>query len=191
MMKTTAILAVLAFTLIAFADDDIQTREQLFAPITDRNMEVSPERGYAELDLNADGTNDLVLSESVSFGGTGGLVYNLYLGVGDARFQRIDRFLAGIMATETHGGTTRLWFYSHMSAASGTIQYRYFDRKGEFQKSQVLTIHPGDGGSDIGNGIYSSIFNDKSTLKMKTWGASNQALHGTAGGRADASPDSP
>ena len=174
MMKTTAILAVLAFTLIAFADDDIQTREQLFAPITDRNMEVSPERRYAELDLNADGTNDLVLSESVSFGGTGGLVYSLYLGVGDARFQRIDRFLAGIMATETHGGTTRLWFYSHMSAASGTIQYRYFDRKGEFQKSQVLTIHPGDGGSDIGNGIYSSIFNDKSTLKMKTWGASNR-----------------
>lgn len=190
-MKPIAMLSILAFTLVAHANNDIQTREQLFAPITDRNMEVNPERRYAELDLNADGTNDLLLSESVSFGGTGGLVYNLYLGVGDDRFRRIDRFLAGIMATDTHGGTTRLWFYSHLSAGSGTIQYRYFDHKGEFQKSQVLTIHPGDGGSEIGNGIYSSIFNDKTTLKMRTWGASNQALHGTAGGRADASPGSP
>ena len=174
MMKTIVILFVLAFALVAYADDDIQTREQIFAPITDRTMEVSPERRYAELDLNADGTNDLLLSESVSFGGTGGLVYNLYVGVGDERFRRIDRFLAGILATETHGDTMCLWFYSHMSAGSGTIQYRYFDRKGVFQKSQVLTIHPGDGGSEIGNGIYTSIFNDKTELKMKTWGASNK-----------------
>ena len=182
-MKAIGILFVLAFAFIAQADDRVQTREQLFAPINDPKL--NPERHYAELDLNGDGTNDLVLSESVSLGGTGGLVYNLHLGLGDNRFRQIDRFLAGVMATETQGGITRLWFYSHMSAASGTIQYRYFDCKGIFQKSQVLTIYPGDGGSEIGNAVYKSIFNDKTTLEMKKIGASNKVPEDTARKLAD------
>jgi hypothetical protein len=173
MMKRMMVFLTLTFALAAQAEDGVQTRKELCAPITDRG--VNPERRCAEFDLNGDGTNDLVLSESVSLGGTGGLVYNLYLGLGQDRFRQIDRFLAGIMATETHGGTTRLWFYSHMSAGSGTIQYRYFDRKGIFQTSQWLTIYPGDGGSDTGNGIYQAIFNEKTILKMQTIGASNKA----------------
>src|SRR5512142_1691239 len=131
MMKRTIVFLALTFALSAHAENKIQTRKELFAPITDRA--VNPERQYAEFELNGDGTNDLVLSESVSLGGTGGLVYNVYLGLGQGRFRLIDRFLAGIMATETHGGTTRLWFYSHMSAGSGTVQYRFFDRRGIFQ----------------------------------------------------------
>ena len=179
MMKRTIVFLMLAFAWGAQAENKIQTRKELFAPITD--PAVSPERRYAELDLNGDGTNDLVLSDSVSLGGTGGLVYNLYLGLGQDRFQQIDRFLAGIMATETHGGTTRLWFYSHMSAGSGTIQYRYFDRKGIFQKSETLTIYPGDGGSDTGNGICQAVFNEKTILTTKTIGASDQPSQPIAG----------
>lgn len=171
-MKATIALLYVMLSLVANADDKVVTRAGLFAPITDPSLD--PERRYAELDLNGDGTNDLVLSESVSLGGTGGLVYDLYLGLGQDRFRQIDRFLAGIMATETHEGTTRLWFYSHMSAGSGTIQYRYFDRKGMFQSSQYLTICPGDGGSDTGNGIYRAIFNEKTILKTKTIGASKK-----------------
>ena len=170
MMKTIAVFFVLVFALTAQADDGIQTREQLFAPITDPN--VNPERRYAELDLNGDGTNDLLLSTSVSHGGTGGLIYNLYLGVGEDRFKKLDQILAGGFAVEVHGKTIRLWSYSHASSQSGTIQYRYFDRKGRFQKSQPLLIHPGDGGSKVGNAIYASIFNEKTTITMKTWGAS-------------------
>lgn len=172
MMKTIAILSVLALALVACADDDIQTREELFAPIADPDL--SPERRYAELDLTGDGTNDLLLSTSVSHGGTGGLVYNLYLGVGQDRFKKLDQFLAGGFAVEVHGKTNRLWSYSHMSSQSGTIQYRYFDRKGRFQKSQPLLIHPGDGGSEVGNAIYASIFNEKTILKTKSTGASNK-----------------
>lgn len=172
MMKTMATLFILAFAPIAHADDELQTREQLFAPITDPN--VNPERRYAELDLNGDGTNDLLLSTSVSDGGTGGLIYNLYLGVGQDRFKKLDMFPAGCFAVETHGETKRLWSYSHMSSQSGTIQYRYFDHKGRFQKSQIFLIHPGDGGSEVGNAIYTSIFNKTTTLKTKKIGASNK-----------------
>jgi len=109
----------------------------------------------------------------VSHGGTGGLIYNLYLGVGQDRFRKLDQFLAGGFAVEVHGKTKRLWSYSHMSSQSGTIQYRYFDRKGRFQKSQPLVIHPGDGGSEVGNAIYASIFNDKTILRARKTGASN------------------
>ena len=176
MMKTIAILSVLALALVACADDDIQTREELFAPIT--NPDLSPERRYAELDLNGDGTNDLLLSTSVSHGGTGGLIYNLYLGVGQNRFKKLDQFGAGVFAVEAHGETKRLWSYTHCSSQSGTIRYRYFDRTGQFKKSQSLLIYPGDGGSDVGNAIYSAVFNEKTILETKTIGASNKASGG-------------
>lgn len=172
MKRTVAILSMLVFAVIAYADSEIQTREQLFAPITDPN--VNPERRYAEFDLNGDGTNDLLLSTSVSHGGTGGLIYNLYLGVGQDRFKELDQFLAGGFAVEVHGKTKRLWSYSHISSQSGTIQYRYFDRKGRFMKSQTLLIHPGDGGSEVGNAVYTSIFNEKTILKTRKTGASNK-----------------
>ena len=172
MMKTTIILFVLALALVAQVEDEAQTREQLFAPITDPIL--NPERRYAEFDLDGDGTNDLVLSESVSLGGTGGLVYNMYVGVGQGRFKKLDQILAGAFAVEVHGQTKRLWSYSHCSSQSGTIQYCYFDRKGRFKKSQALMIHPGDGGSEIGNAVYESIFNKKTILKTKRIGASNK-----------------
>lgn len=164
MTKTTAFLLILVCTLMAHAEDGLLTRDQLFSPI--EASDLSHERRYAELDLNGDGTNDLLLSESVSLGGTGGLIYNLYLGAESGQFLKIDRFIAGIMAIEIHGGISRLWSYSHMSAVSGTLQYRYFDRNDEFKSSQPLTIYPGDGGSEIGNAVYQSIFNDKTILKM-------------------------
>jgi len=180
MKKIVAVFSVFFFALAAQAGDEWQTREQLFAPIADPSL--SPERRYAELDLNGDGRDDLVLSESVTLGGTGGLVYNIYLALGQDRYRQIDRFLAGIIATEIHHGTTRLWFYTHMSAGSGTVQYRYFDPKGTLQRSQVLLIYPGDGGSEIGNGIYTSIFNDRTKFKMKTWGP---PIEGKPGNRDD------
>lgn len=171
-MKTIAILAVLASALIVRAAEDIQTREQLFAPMTAPTL--NPERWYADLDLNGDGTNDLILSTSVSDGGTGGLLYNLYLGIGQDEFKKLDQFLAGGFAVEVHGGTRRLWTYSHLSSQSGTIQYRYFDPQGRFQKSHPLLIYPGDGGSEIGNAIYASIFNEKTILKTIKTRASNK-----------------
>ncbi len=172
MMKRTTILLLLGFAWCAQAEYKIQTRAELFAAIAD--PAVNSERRYAERDLNGDGTNDLVLSESVSLGGTGGLEYNLYVGVGQDRFRQIDRFLAGVMATEMHAGTTRLWFYSHISAASGTIQYVCFDRKGLFQKSPALIISPGDGGSEVGNATYQAIFNEKTVLKTRKWKTSSK-----------------
>lgn len=48
-------------------------------------MRLNSDRRYAELDMNGNGTNEWVISEPMSLGGTGGLVYNLYLGMGNER----------------------------------------------------------------------------------------------------------
>ena len=181
-----AILIVLSFALVIVASEDVRTRAEVLAASTDPGLR--PERRYGELDLNGDGTNDLVVSESISLGGTGGLVYNLYLGLGQDRYRQIDCFLAGTMALEEYAGTRRLWSYTHSSATSGTIQYRYFDRKGVFQKSEALTIHPGDGGSEIGNAVYQAIFNEKTKLDLKKTGGPNESTTGKAGVRVDVIP---
>jgi hypothetical protein len=171
-MTTTAVLLLcISVALVAKADEKILTRSELFAPITDPVL--NPDREYVELDLNGDGANDLVVSESVSLGGTGGLVYNLYLAAGQDHFRRLDQFVAGALAVEIHGDTKYLWSYS-----SGTIQYRYFDRKGRLQRSPVLDICTGDSGTETGNGIWQAIFREKTTLKTKTIGAPIQQSEG-------------
>jgi len=171
-MKTIGILFVLAFALIAQADDEVWTREELFAPVNDPTL--SPEKHYAEIDLNGDGTNDLIVSESISLGGGGGLIYNLYLTVGQNSHRHLGHILAGVMAVEIHEGVTRLWSYSHCSSQAGSVRYCYFDHNGTFRKSPALTILTGDGGSKIGNAMYKSIFNEKTILKTKRMGAFNK-----------------
>lgn len=53
------------------------------------------------------------------------------------------------------------------SAGSGTVEYRYFDRNGVFQRSSRMEILAGDGGSEMGNALFAAIFNGKARLQMK------------------------
>jgi hypothetical protein len=173
MEKTRIILTAVLFlgsVCAGYAEEETYSRQVLLAPMSDTTL--SPERYFAELDLNGDGINELIVSESVSLGGTGGLVYSLYLGIGQDRFLFMDRFLSGIMTIETRGKAKRLWSYSHSSAASGTIQYYYFDIEGVFQRSHQMMIYPGDGGSLIGNMIYHAIFSEDKRLQFRELGTS-------------------
>ena len=152
------------------AEEETFTRQILLAPLTDTIL--SSERYFTELDLNGDGTDELIISESVSLGGTGGLIYNLYLGIGQDRFLFMDSFLSGIMAVEIQSKTKRLWSYSHSSAASGTIQYYYFDSEGVFQSGHSMMIFPGVEGSLMDNLIYQVIFSEDNRLQLTKLGAS-------------------
>lgn len=161
------LLAGLSLSLCA--DDRTLTRAEVFAPITETSL--IPERNYVELDLNGDGVNEIILSESLSLGGTGGQVYNLYASVGPDRFQQVDEFIGADLATEVHDGGIRLWSYHRLGALCGTIGYRYFDGKGVLQKSANLEIQTGgDSGSKTANAILRVIFNERTVLKPKTWG---------------------
>ncbi len=165
------IVLFLGSLYICYAEEEAYSRQDLLAPMSDTTL--SPERYFTELDLNGDGTDELIISESVSLGGTGGLIYNLYLGIGQNRFLFVERFLSGVMALETRGNTKRLWSYSHSSAASGTVQYYCFDSEGVFQRSHSMMIYPGVGGSLTGNMIYRAIFSEEMKLQFTKLGASN------------------
>lgn len=147
-----------------YAEEEAYTRQVLFAPLTDSIL--SPERYFAEFDLNGDGVDELIISESVSLGGTGGLFYNLYIGIGQDRFLFLDSFVSSIMTVEIRGETKQLWSYSHSSAASGTVQYFYFDSEGVFQRSHSIMIYPGIGGSFVDSMIFKSIFSDDRRLQF-------------------------
>ena len=166
-----AIVLFFGSLCVSHAEEEAYSRQVLLAPLTDTTL--SPERYFAELDLNGDGTNELIISESVSLGGTGGLIYSLYLGIGQDRFLFVDRFLSGIMALETQDNTMRLWSYSHSSASSGTIQYYYFDNEGAFQHGHSMMIYSGVGGSLIDSIIYQIIFSEDLKLQFTKLGASN------------------
>jgi hypothetical protein len=166
-----AIAIFLGSLCVSYAEEEPFTRQVLLAPLTDTTL--SSERYFIELDLNGDGINELIVSESVSLGGTGGLIYSLYLGIGQDRFLFMDRFLSGIMALETQDNTKRLWSYSHSSASSGTIQYYYFDSEGAFQHSHSMMIYPGVEGSLMDNMIYQIIFSEDLKLQFTKLGTSN------------------
>ncbi|MHC4504406.1 MAG: hypothetical protein ACYTFI_13960 [Planctomycetota bacterium] len=165
-MRSATLIAacVLAGGAARSATPEVTTRKKLFADHPGGIL--NPLRYWHELDLTGDGIDELILSESVSCGGTGGFVYNLYLGLPGGRFKRVGGFGCNVMAVETHGSMKRLWTYSHSSSASGSLQYRYFDDKGAYREGPAIVIFPGDGGTQIGNAILASIFNSKTRLKM-------------------------
>lgn len=169
-MFLTTIL-FLGFLCTSHAEEEVYSRQVLLAPLTDTTL--SPERYFTELDLNGDGINELIISASISLGGTGGLIYNLYLGIGQDGFLFMDSFLSGIMSVESRGETKRLWSYSHSSAASGTIQYFFFDSEGVLQRSHSMMIYPGVGGSLLGSMIYQVIFSEDKRLQLTKLGAPN------------------
>ena len=154
-------------TLTTFAEAPIMTRTEIFAPVNRPDLR-NQDREYAEFDLNRDGIDELIMSGPMSFHGTGGNIYTLYRGLGDEKYQELTCFLADPLAIEDCDPSRekRLWGYSHRSCRSGVIFHFSFDRKGVFHRSSSLEILPGDMGTEMGNSIYRSIFNEKTKLKM-------------------------
>ena len=180
---------------IHYQEFRLYSREEIF------NHPVAPKRSpikyYLEADINGDGTNDLIFSESIYFGGTGGLPYHVYLGKGNDIFQKIpiivpysishrsinnkwvpivtenetnSTFGASMMALEISKdfyGTRRLWIYWHMSARSGIVNYLYFNRKGELKQSRGIEVFSSPGEDELGDEILNSIFRKRGIKRIK------------------------
>ena len=68
---------------------------------------------------------------------------------------------------EERWGDKRIWSYWHMSANSGYISFVHFARDGECAQSPAWEIYTGDGGTEIGNGIYDAVFNKETLLPTR------------------------
>ncbi|MDF7809587.1 integrin alpha [Pontiellaceae bacterium B12219] len=159
---------ILLLVLPAFGNTEkTYTKEEIFRFKADPEKPV--DRYFCELDLNQDGIQDLLISKPIYSPGTGGRVYELFIGDPNQQFKKIDTIQAGTFAIEKHNWKKRLWFWTHSSSQSGSISFRYFDRYGNYHQSGYVEILSGDGGSKIGNDIFNSIFNEKSTLSFKKY----------------------
>ena len=138
------------------------TREEIIQPEPedDFNKDKSRDRRYAEVDLNDDGLKDIIISDPGYTGGTGGVSWGVYLCVSTNQYKGVGGMFGNMLALEDdcrNWGSKRIWSYSHISGWSGTVQYLYFE-DGEGKLSPALVIYTGDGGTDMGNGIYNAIF---------------------------------
>ena len=125
-------------------------------------------RLYAEADLTDNGLMDIIISDDLHMMGTGGIGWSVYLCEDTNRYRRISGLAGKFLAVEenTRMGK-KLWTYWSTAGNWGTVQHLYFDRDEGWKLSADLTIHPGDGGSDIGQGIFDAIFNEHDSLKRR------------------------
>ena len=132
-------------------------------PDKDRN------RLYAEIDLNEDGLMDIIISDELSMKGTGGISWFIYFCIGANQYREASKDIGGWpLAVESYGFEgTRLWSYWHMNASSGYIGYLHIGKHGECTQSPGLEISTGDGGSEIGNGIYDAVFKEDTLLPVR------------------------
>lgn len=129
---------------------------------------LNPLRYMYTVDLNGDDVNDLILSGSVSMGGTAGIPYNIYFGVGDDKYVQTCSLLTNRIALEKcRSGIKRLWWYTHSSASSGALWNIRFEGEYRYRVGAPLEIYPGDGGTAIGNAMMDAIFTEESCLERK------------------------
>ena len=112
-------------------------------------------------DFNDDGIQDMALSDDINSFGNGGGEFTLYLWNKKGKYQESGKFwahpTAGTIAIEKWEKEIRLWAYSHGGGGIGGLGYYEVREKG-LSELHVITIHPGDSGTVMGNAIYDAVF---------------------------------
>lgn len=128
---------------------------------------------YAEryrilVDLDGDGINDMLLSGSPDEFGTMGGPWNVYLNR-EGDYIEVGEIWAHPMAIafEPDQGRihndpklhrfARIWVYLKSSGSAGTLGYYRVGRE-SVDKMSGIEIHPGDGGTTLGNALYEATF---------------------------------
>ncbi|WP_444888232.1 hypothetical protein [Microbulbifer sp. JMSA008] len=115
-------------------------------------------------DLNGDGIADRIMSgPSAMFGNSGG-PFIIYLSKADGTYiNKVVAFHPKAIAFEKYeSGRNSLWGYWRHGTRQGTLFKLSLD--GEF-KVESITINPI--GSNLSSGIYSTVFDKNSLLKIK------------------------
>ena len=123
-------------------------------------------RLYTKVDLTGNGLLDIIISDDLHTGGTGGLSYSIYLCINTNQYREANVEIGGsrLAIDEADFGHKSIWSYWHISSCQGGIQYVYLDDDGEWKSSPSLTIYTLEG---IGSGIFSAIFDKDTLLPMR------------------------
>ena len=127
-------------------------------------------RLYAEIDLTDSGLPDIIISDDLQMGGTGGVGWSVFLCISTNQYRELDIGLGGrtfaLEKNEKLG--KRLWMYWHSSCNTGSMQCLYLDTDGEWKLSNSIEVHRIDSGSDAGWDYFEEIFKDENnSIEMK------------------------
>ncbi|MBN1211933.1 MAG: hypothetical protein JXA92_05090 [candidate division Zixibacteria bacterium] len=120
-------------------------------------------------DLNCDGREDMVLSDDIADFAQMGIKLFLYLQDTAGNYILYDSIFAkpGSLAVENYWKGPRLWTYVRKNAQSGILSCSEISDSG-LTDWHSMVIYPGDGGTDIGNGILKAVFdNSDSRLEIQ------------------------
>ena len=160
-----AYLIILVIPITAESELDYSWEELV---IPERQKHLNPEREYAVVDLNLDGKSELIISRSFSLVGTGGLIYDLYLGLKDNQFRHLDTFLAGSLRIEDTNSGRRLWTTSHLSSQEVRLECRWISKDFKLSIQGPIDIKAGDGGTMLGNQLMKALLDAGDPLIFKS-----------------------
>lgn len=175
-MKMKMIIALVFIGFFPVLADDPSLKAQ---PDPTGNAKYA-ERSRIMVDLDGDGTNDMLLSGNPEEFGKMGGPWAVYLNRG-GDYKRIGELWAHPQAIsfepdqarissdpKTHR-FARVWSYLRASGSAGTFGY-YRIGKDSVDKMTSIEIYPGDGGTDIGRTMYEAAFK-KSPIPFKIQGS--------------------
>ena len=142
-------------------------------PILDPSAEpfFSFDSSYAERfrvlgDINFDGLQDMALSDDMSTFGTGGIQLTIFLQTDAGSFKDVGSMFTfpWRISVERLNDEFRIWGTSHSNAGTSGLYYCELVND-SLVNCKGVTIHPGDGGTNIGRAIHTAVFNN-SDVKM-------------------------
>jgi len=149
-------------------DNPLLTRTEIIALIpTDSSDRPDRHRSrlYAELDLTTNGLKDIIISEELGMKGTGGITWFIYRCVGDDQYQLATELGGWPLAVEEdEWECKRIWSYWHERQVVGHIGYLRWGLDGKITHSPALELYRH---SEVGDGIYNSVFNNNTLLPMR------------------------
>ncbi|MES2661612.1 MAG: hypothetical protein V4689_23540 [Verrucomicrobiota bacterium] len=150
-------------TIRAFASDPSATPEK-----DPTGQKAYVERYRIVVDLDGDGSKDLILSDGPAAFGKSGGSWTVYLSR-NGDFNKVGEITAhpkaiSIEPDQDRGMKeaerrkfARIWVYLRSSGSAGTFGYFRVGERG-VDELQRLEIYPGDGGTVLGNAIYDATF---------------------------------
>ena len=123
-----------------------------------------PSNEFLEInaDIDGDGILDRLISEPIrDFGAAGGR-WQVLLGKKEGGFVSVGSIFAHPLAlrVEKLFDSLRLWVYLKDSGSSGGLGF-YVLKEGRISDLKMIDISPGDGGTDLGRSLYSTVFPDE------------------------------
>lgn len=133
------------------------------------------ERYRFRADFNEDGVRDLAVSVPLRMFGQAGGNFSLYIARSDGTFHSIgDVFLhPRAISIESASGELNLWTYSRASGSEGQLGYYVLSKENPANTNPTvsdfvgLTVHPGDGGTELGRSLYSTVFSEKYRVQVE------------------------